>query len=139
MTEHIIKLRGGWSITGIGSDQEPEARLTLPSNSLRPRSAGYVLRRPFHAPRSLDPGESVWLRIQNVPGVCRIVLNDRVLHEGPIADRLPREFHVTADMTGRCLLTLELGGGEWIGPAEGWGHVALLIRARGPGEGIGEA
>jgi hypothetical protein len=139
MTEHLIRLRGGWSFQlDDPARQQPARSCTLPTTALESGPSGLILRRSFHAPGPLDPGERVSLRVANVPGVRRVILNDRVLVDETVDDVQPREFDVTAQMTGRCLLILEVREAGWTSPADGWGHVALAIRGPSPGEGIGE-
>jgi hypothetical protein len=127
MTEHIIRLRGGWT----RALSETETRLSLPSHTLRPLASGFVLTRPFHAPRGLGPEETVLLRIDQAPGLERIRLDGLVIFEASGANDPPRELDVTAALTRHCVLVLEVGGGDWTAPADGWGHVALVIRAEG--------
>jgi hypothetical protein len=132
MNEHMIRLRGGWTL----KSPEGETRQSLPYTELPVEPAGFVLLRPFNAPKGLSPRETVSLRVESVPGVERILLNERVILDGKIADLARREIDVTSVLTGRCLLALEVGGGIRQTTTEGWGHVALVIRSD---ESIGEA
>jgi hypothetical protein len=127
MNEHVIRLRGGWTC----APSEGETRLSLPSGTLRPLATGFVLTRPFQAPRRLAPEETVRLRIEHTPGLDRIRLDGRVIFEAVDANEPPKELDVTGALTGRCVLVLEVGGGDWTAPVEGWGHVALVIRGEG--------
>jgi hypothetical protein len=127
MTEHIIRLRGGWT----RALSEIQTRLSLPCHTLQPIACGFVLTRPFHAPRGLESGETVLLRVEQVPGLERIRLDGRVIFETADANEPPQELDVTGALTGRCVLVLEVGGSEWTAPADGWGHVALVIRGEG--------
>jgi len=126
MTEHFIRLRGGWTLTLA----DGETRHALPSTTLRSQPSGFVLTRPFHAPSGLGPGDTVALRMEQVPGVRRIRLNGRLIFESSAMSELPAELDVTGMLVGRCVLVLEVGGSDWNAPAEGWGHVAVVIRAR---------
>lgn len=131
MPEHRIRLRGGWEVLDSGGGGLP-SRLTFPLKAF-PDGVGRVrLARSFQTP-PLDPrSETLWLRLDAVPGLVSVLFNDRELARGPfgtavlllpLGDALPARNRITLDVAP-CP-----GSGC---PSEEfpWGEIALVI-ARG--------
>ena len=57
-TVHRIRLRGGWAVT-------------------TPTDGGRRFVRSFGSPRQLDPAETVWLTIADLPGLATVTVNGK--------------------------------------------------------------
>ncbi|GAC1463974.1 MAG: hypothetical protein NVSMB9_02110 [Isosphaeraceae bacterium] len=129
MQEHSIKLRGGWE--WHGKDSAEPRRMTLPLPGF-PENAGRVrLVRSFQTP-PLDPRcETLWLRLNSVPGLVALSLNDREIARPSAVDDAGRLYCLQGVLPARNRLVLEV---EVVEPWEGrvrhskWGEVALVIR-----------
>lgn len=128
MSEHWIRLRGGW-IADRGHHTDPPAWLTLPLPQPPWPGAPQALRRHFQAPPLDAERESLWLVVAQTSGLRAVRLNgDLVLAPAPGADS--HEIALPLPLPRRSLLELELSE-EAPGPSPvAWGHVALVIRSR---------
>src|SRR5205823_3450154 len=79
MPEHWIRLRGGWEWHVPGAGQEPR-RVTLP---LAGFPGGALLVRSFQKPPLDLRRETLWLRLDAVPGLVLVALNGRELVRDP--------------------------------------------------------
>ena len=127
MPEHLIRLRGGWSVHDPDQLQNPARSLTLPARLGPgfPRRAR--LERKFGRPRHDPSGEIISLLLEGVPGLIRVVLNGDE-HEPPsTGDRLEL---TNLSLGPRNVLMLEVeldDSGDLDHP---WGAVALVISPR---------
>jgi hypothetical protein len=126
MPGHLIRLRAAWDRrdpADVEADAAP-ARVDLPLD--RPiAGAPFRLERRFGRPR-LGPRESIRLRLEDVPGLVAVTLNDRVL-----ARPGPGTTDLTLDpgpaLQARNLLILDVDPGLWDAPPESWGTIALEV------------
>lgn len=131
MPEHLIRLRKGWeSIDLDATDPLPE-RITLPLSCGWGSPRRLRLTRRFGRP-PLDPRiESLWLRLDCVPGLDSLRLNDRDMTFGPGVEG-PIEIPL-AELPDRNELVLEISGATVPSMEPGaiatWGEIALLIRS----------
>lgn len=126
--EHLIRLRGGWERLEAGDG--PATRVSLPLPEPPQAPCLFRLVRQFGHPPSVPGRDRVWLRLEAVPGVRRVWLDDQLAAElGPDDDRL--EFEVQPQGTIRHRLTLEVDAQASPpgGPPQPWGIVALVIRS----------
>jgi hypothetical protein len=135
MAEHLIRLRRGWERL------EPEggaARgwVTLPLSGFPGGVSRLRLARSFQTP-PLDPlHETLWLRLDAVPGLVSVALNDREIARGPFPSS-PLLLPLVGNLVARNRLILEVEPPPF-GDSP-WGDVALVISeseaagARGPG------
>lgn len=124
MAEHMIRLRGGWELVEPRKT-DASRRITLPASDLFETPARVVLSRSFQRPR-LDPlRETLWLRLEAVPGLTSIALNGREVGRGPFED--PVILLAVEDLEPRNLLVIEV---EPPGAEEemDWGSIALMVR-----------
>jgi len=137
VTEHRIRLRGGWGCCAAGLPESDEQRVTLPIR-WSPDGLGRMrLTRRFGRP-PFDPDRQVLiLRLDQVAGIQSIVLNGQ-----PIAGVCPEmslhELQIN-HARDRNLLVLEmeppLPGMESAGASAEWGIVALVVRPIEPAAG----
>ncbi len=129
MSEHQIQLRGGWEILGP-SNAPRTGRLTLPSAELARTPGPVQLLRQFQKP-PLNPGrETLWLRLDAVPGLRSVVVNDLAVALGPFSSG-PLLFPLegTLPWRNRILLDIEFPP---VPDETPWGLIALLIREVNP-------
>ena len=140
MSEHLIRLRGGWNwppdpsssyAQGDGNTSEGEP-VTLPHSGPWPggRTGRVYLTRSFGQPR-FDPGsEMLSLRLERVAGLLSVQLNEREIARPdpgtdilrvPLDGPLPRRNRLT------LLLDLSTAGSSPVA----WGEIALVIAGRG--------
>lgn len=130
MPDHLIRLRRGWQLLDDESPGACARWVSLPtrwsSEPGRPRR----LARRFGQPRLASPGETLWLRLDRVPGLGPISFNGLLLayhrgEEGLIEIPLP-------EAGDRNELIVEVSLPEADSPdAEGlaeWGDIALVVR-----------
>jgi hypothetical protein len=129
LTEHQIRLRGGWELR---EDSEgPPRRLTLPFTHVPGFARPLQLYRSFQAP-SLDPGrEQLWLRVESVPGLLEIQLNGRKLPRpdagAPVEIvRLDKGPDPALAVRNELMFRVDVA---LVPPEEPWGSVALVIRS----------
>ena len=128
MSEHLIRLRKGWESIDLDSlDPRPE-RITLPLPAGWRSARRLRLTRRFGCPPLNPDIESLWLRLESVPGLASLRLNGRDIPLGPYA-------HGTidirlAELRPRNELALDLSApGDPAGDSTAWGEIALLIRS----------
>jgi hypothetical protein len=135
MSEHRIRLRGGWLLLEPTSRDATRRRITLPLGGFAANAGKIILFRSFQRP-PLDPGrESLWLRLDDVPGLLSVALNDRriaLVPNGvsnllvPLGDDLPARNQLQLDVD-------PLAGRHASKPDAPWGEVALVIvQSEGP-------
>jgi len=130
VTEHRIRLRGGWGCCAAGLPQADEQRVTLPIR-WRPDGPGRLrLTRRFGRPPFEPEREVLVLRLDQVAGIYSILLNGQpVARVSP--DRSQYEIQLEHGRD-RNLLELELepplAGVDAAGPRAEWGLIALVIR-----------
>ncbi len=108
---HRIRLRGSWEVT--------------PLEGGRTRH----LRR-FGRPRTIDPGETVWLVGESVPGAVVVLLNGGRIGEAQAGQ--PFAFDATSRLNPRNELVIEVSA-----PADApLGEVAVEIRPRNPHDAV---
>ena len=134
MPEHLIRLRGGWERLGAATGR---SRAGSRSPWSRPPSAPQQARlaRWFQTP-PLDPRrETLWLRLDSVPGLVSVSLNDREIARRPFP-----AFPLILDLVGDACRPGTGSPSTSSFPSRPdvpaalfpWGEVALLIRADGP-------
>ena len=132
MSEHRIRLRGGWEARAIDPMLGAVDRLTLPIRWDLDRPRRMRLTRRFQRPPLEVPSHLVLL-LEHVPGIISLELNgespvrvspEQTRYEVPLG-RLPQ----------RNQLVLEIEtprSNDWAGSdAPEWGSIALVIRAAG--------
>lgn len=130
MSEHWIRLRGGW-IAERGDRVEEAGWWTLPLIRAPWPDAPRAVRRSFQTPPIDREREGLWLVIAAMPGIRSIRLNgDSILRDA--SGRPSHEIRLPNHPPRRCLLELELE--EMVSGLEAgeWGQVALVIRGIGP-------
>lgn len=133
MSEHWIRLRGGWT-ADRGPSAESGGWLTLPMTRPPWPDAPRAVRRSFQTPPLDRDREELWLVIAAMPGLRSIRLNGQPLL-AEASGNTSREIPLPAHLSGRCLLELELEEALSHSEAGEWGQVALVIRGHGtPGE-----
>ncbi|HWE38305.1 MAG TPA: hypothetical protein VG406_17165 [Isosphaeraceae bacterium] len=124
MPGHLIRLRGAWERRDPAVPDAVPARVVLPLD--RPLAdAPFRLERRFGLPRP-GPGESVRLRLEEVPGLVAVALNGQ-----PLAQPAPGTTALTLEpgpaLQRRNVLALDVDPSRWASPPETWGRVALEI------------
>ncbi len=99
---HRIRLRGAWEVTPLAGGR-----------------ARHVRR--FGRPRTLGPGESVWLVCDSAPGPAAVLVNGEVVGR---AEAGPFAVEITTWLAPRNELAIETADGPL-------GEVALEIRSPG--------
>ena len=126
MAEHWIRLRGGWEYSPLEDDRPvgPARRLALPIVWPADAPTAIQLARRFQRPPLNPYSETLWLRMDEVPGLLGVYLNG-----DKIAEAIQGETSLLVkldDLPGRNRLILDLrrvDGGEW-------GSIALVIQER---------
>ncbi len=132
MSEHWIRLRGGW-VADQGDSADSAGWLTLPLAAPPWPDAPRAVRRSFQTPSIDHQREGLWLVIAEMPGIREIRLNGEPIPPDASGNS-PREIRLPGHLPRRCLLELELVE-RFPGPSTGdWGHVALVIREDDPPE-----
>jgi len=130
VTEHQIRLRGGWEYCAAGLPESDHQRVTLPIR-WKPDGLGRIrLTRRFGLP-PVEPGREVLiLRLDQVAGTHSIVLNGQ-----PVAGVSPERslYEIRLEHgRDRNLLELDLepprAGVDAAGAAAEWGIIALVVR-----------
>jgi hypothetical protein len=131
-SEHLIRLRGGWEWQASEAGSEVGRRIALPTVWPPGLSAPIRLVRRFGGPPVDPQREQVVLRLENVPGLRSVWLNDRLLGQlTQNADAL--EFVVDEPLPARNLLRLLVDPTAWSdleAISVPWGTIALAIRPR---------
>jgi hypothetical protein len=126
MSEHLIRLRGGWEWHAPGDG--PAQRVALPMIWPAGLTTHVRLLRSFQRP-PLDPArEALALRLESISGLVVVRLNGRALaHPEPGVSAL--SLPLDDPLPPRNVLELEAG--PLTESAEPWGTIALVITARG--------
>jgi hypothetical protein len=137
VTEHRIRLRGGWGCCAAGLPESDERRVNLPIRWSLDCPGRMRLTRRFGRPRFEPDNQVLILQMDQVAGIHSIVLNGRL-----IAGVSPETTHYEIRLNpwpGRNLLVLEmerpLPGAAAAGASAEWGIVALDIRPIDPAAG----
>src|SRR4051794_27649978 len=130
MSEHWIRLRGGWRC--LPSPDNPSAAypITLPTRWAPGQAGRLRLVRQFGLPAIDRRRERVALRIAEVPGVVAIRLNGRPI-DLPGGDGRDVLELGEDQLRPRNELVLEVDPDRAAARQPGqpeWGHVALLVR-----------
>jgi hypothetical protein len=129
VSDHLIRLRGGWEAIDLDSDDPRPRRITLPGDLARGRKGRVRLVRRFGRPRLGGPDETLSLRMERVPGLITAVFNGNRLPLELLAND-PIEFR-PVPLRDRNELVLDVdtvAAGDQAGakPAP-WGEIALVI------------
>ncbi|MGP0070003.1 MAG: hypothetical protein ACLQGP_41175 [Isosphaeraceae bacterium] len=128
MTEHRIRLRGGWECIPLELPHPAAYRLTLPTRWNAEVRGPLRLIRRFNQPL-LDPGFEVVLRMEQVPGIRRIHLDGE---ESPVGTLEVSAYEISVDRSlAHHELILEVETSTPNGPepeVSEWGVIALVIR-----------
>jgi hypothetical protein len=136
VTEHMIRLRGGWACRALDSPDSSERPLTLPVRWGPHDPARMFLTRKFGRPR-LDPDrETLLLKMDHVPGILSVDLNGHpIARSAALVSRYEIEL---AHLLDRNVLVLEIETPESrLGPAGNvaeWGMISLVIRPVEPAD-----
>ena len=131
MSQHLIRLRKGWELIDLDSPDLRPAPITLPLPAGWGAARRLRLTRRFGCPPLSLQSESLWLRLESVPGLASLQLNG---HDLPLGPYFQGTIDIRlADLPARNELALELSGGASLGAPPGdrvaWGEIALLIRS----------
>jgi hypothetical protein len=133
MSEHRIRLRGGWEARALDGLPPVVERLTLPVRWEFDRPRRLRLSRRFQRPPLAEPSQLVLL-LEQVPGIVWLELNG----ETPVGVSPEQtRYEVPLDrLAERNQLVLEVETPRWSDRASGdapeWGWIALVIRTAGP-------
>lgn len=134
MPDHLIRLRRGWEPCGATAGQPPRL-FALPRPGF-PEGPGAVttLCRWFRSP-PIDPAcETLWLRLDAVPGLIFVALNGVEIAHDPFRE-LPLTIPLGNDLPARSQLILGVGllpDAERPPAGFAWGDVALVVRRSVP-------
>jgi hypothetical protein len=131
VTEHRIRLRGGWACRAAGSPECENRRLDLPVRWSADEPRRLVLTRRFGRP-PLDQGRQILLlQMDQVEGILALALNGQPI--APVAAATCRYEIEVPDLAERNVLVLEIElpepGPEPERHREEWGVIALVVRA----------
>ncbi len=130
MPEHLIRLRGGWEWADLDDRESRPTRITLPAHLHLSESRRLRLTRRFGRPPMDILTETLWLRLERVPGLKSIAINGAPV---PL-ERLgasPLEVALR-ELADRNLVELDVNlpasetAGHAIEPR--WGEIALVVR-----------
>jgi hypothetical protein len=131
-SEHQIRLRGGWEWHGSDAGSETFRRIALPTAWPVGLSGPIRLVRRFGCPSTDPEHEYVVLRLEDVPGLSSVWLNDQLL--GQLAADIDRmEFVLSEPLRPHNELKLSIDPIKCAALAASqrpWGNVALAIRSR---------
>lgn len=132
VTEHRIRLRGGWECVAIDSPGSDARGLTLPTRWDFDGPRRLRLIRRFNQPR-LGRGVELVLQLQQVPGIRRLDLDGEILSA---TSRERTEYEIDVDRSidhHRLVIEIETPDpGDGISGSPAWGIIALVIRTTGP-------
>jgi hypothetical protein len=134
MSEHRIRLRGGWECREVGPTASKVERIELPLHLSADVAGRLRLTRRFGRP-PLEPGrQRLILEMDQVAGTRSITLNGE-----PIAAVSPETAQYAIELTKlaeRNVLVLEIDtpspGASPAGSGEHWGVIALVIQEAAP-------
>ena len=127
MSEHRIRLRGGWECCTCAVPEAPPKRLNLPIRWRAEHPKRVRLTRRFGSP-PFDPfHQRLVLELEQVAGIDSLSLNGQ-----PIAEISPERTRYEIPLDGapeRNTLVMELEtSAAGRGAAPEWGLIALVIR-----------
>jgi hypothetical protein len=132
VTEHRIRLRGGWECIPLDSSAPESYRLTLPTRWKSDGPRRLRLIRRFNQP-PLEAGARVVLQMERVPGIRRLQINGQSTPHGS-PDR--SEYEIALDASAaRHQIIMEIETPTPDEPRTGdseWGVIALVIRSIRP-------
>lgn len=126
MSEHHIRLRGGWEILDLDQLDQGPRRINLPMRFAPGKPRRVRLVRRFGPPAHDSAREIVSLRIENVPGLVRAALNGQDQRLSP-DHRLEL---VDVALNPRNELVLDVAATDAEDAWDDWGRVALVIGPR---------
>ncbi len=134
MDEHLIRFRRGWEPSGAGPEVLPRP-FTLPRADFPPASGSVIgIARWFRSP-PIDPAcETLWLRLDAVPGLISVALNGVEIACGEFHDP-PVTIALSGGLAARNQLVLNvqpLPAGRAMPLGFLWGEIALVVRREGP-------
>ncbi|SIO59749.1 hypothetical protein SAMN05444166_6159 [Singulisphaera sp. GP187] len=130
MSEHWIRLRGGWEWQTGSADAPIKRPVALPIAWPADQPSPVRLRRRFGCP-PIDPRhESVSLRLEQVPGLLAVELNGHTL-DGPLDESMtvPLGPGSLGPLLAKNVLILEVDPVRATRPGETWGQIALIVDA----------
>jgi hypothetical protein len=135
VTEHRIRLRGGWTCRAAGSPECEDRRLVLPVRWSCDLPRRLVLTRRFGRPPLDQDRLVILLQMDQVEGILSLVLNGRPI---ALTGGAPCRYEIELpDLAERNVLALEVEVPEAEPiPAEQrkeWGVIALAIRSNDSG------
>lgn len=132
MSEHWIRLRGGWEWSDPAHPDVPARRVTLPVARSADFAGSIRLSRWFHAPPVDPASEEVVVHLDDVPGLRGVWLNDRPIAGAPTAAQpLILPLHDLLATRNRLVLEAEHPASDSdTSPPAPWGAIALIIRSR---------
>lgn len=130
MPDYQIRLRGGWESPGFdGGPRVGRVTLPLPGPPVGPGRIQFA--RSFQSPPLDRAAESLWLRLQTVPGLVAVHLNGRELSRAPFVEGTLL-LALDEAVPGRNRLVLDVEPPARLpDPGSPWGEVALVIRRLG--------
>ncbi len=106
LNEHSIRLRGGWECRWAAPGEPPPGRLVLPTRWTSDQTGTVTLTRRFGRPALDAARESLFLRLDQVPGVCSLHVNGQLL--APISPASSRFEFPLAGLLDRNQLDVEV-------------------------------
>jgi hypothetical protein len=136
VTEHRIRLRGGWGCRAAGSPESEERWLNLPVRWGPEYGRRLILTRRFGRPPLGRASQVLLLQMDQVEGILSLTLNGQ-----PISGVSPETSRYQVPLEGlseRNVLVVEvetpkLGANPGGGSGE-WGMIALVVRTVDPAE-----
>ena len=132
MPEHVIRLRGGWTLLGRGVEDRP-TKLTFPLTNLPESQGNLVFSRFFQRPPLANPGQTLWLELESVPGLKSITLNRQELARANPDGPIERLF-LGNDLPARNQLVLRVDSNVRL--EDCWGSIALVIQEEDRSAGL---
>jgi hypothetical protein len=136
LTEHLIRLRGGWTSRAAGAPDSEERRLDLPVGGGPLGPGRLILTRRFGRPPLTGERQFWLLRMDKVAGIRSATLNGQPL---VLASGGATQYEISLPgLAERNVLVLEIETGE-IGarPRDAeleWGLIALVVRTIASGD-----
>lgn len=131
LTEHLIRLRGGWECGTSPPGSSPARRLSLPVQWTTHETGVLTLTRRFGRPAIDHDRESLWLRLDQVAGLCSLRLNGQPLAQiSPIASDYAIPLPALLD---RNQLDLEVdvpAAASAAASGAEWGVISLVVCPR---------
>jgi hypothetical protein len=129
VSEHRIRLRGGWECESVDPPSGAPYRLTLPTRWAADGPRRLRLTRQFNQP-PVQTGSRVVVRLQQVPGIRSLEVNGQAAV--PVSPGCT-EYEVLLDASGgprRLVLDVDTtNSSDPTSPPIEWGDVALVIRS----------